>query len=78
MDNKEILLAFFFLVVLCILFRRNENFTNHASVPIFGYQTNPSKCFSCEKQFNPNEAWMGQPSKCFDCERQFGKLPWRK
>lgn len=29
----------------------------------------PTKCFSCERQFNESDAWKGQKTKCFDCER---------
>jgi hypothetical protein len=31
----------------------------------------PTKCFSCENQFAPEEAWRGRPTKCFECEKQF-------
>lgn len=40
-----------------------------AFVP-FDYQRHPTKCFSCESQFTPDMAWMGQPTKCFDCEKE--------
>lgn len=40
-----------------------------AFVP-FDYQHHPTKCFSCESQFTPDMAWMGQPTKCFDCEKE--------
>ena len=29
-----------------------------------------TKCFSCEKQFAPEDAWMGEPTKGFDDERE--------
>jgi hypothetical protein len=33
-----------------------------------------TKCFSCEAQFPPDQAWRGQDTKCFDCERQDAAL----
>lgn len=29
----------------------------------------PTKCFSCEAQYPPQYAWMGQNTKCFSCEQ---------
>ena len=27
-----------------------------------------TRCFSCERQYSEDLAWMGQPTKCFSCE----------
>ena len=41
-----------------------ENFQMHLA--------QPSKCFSCENQYEDKYKWKAQPSKCFDCEKQSG------
>ena len=34
-----------------------------------------SSCYSCERDFPPDERWRAQPSKCFSCERQLAATP---
>lgn len=36
-----------------------------------GAMDHPSSCYSCEKQYDPRDAWQGQKSKCFSCEQDY-------
>jgi len=40
----------------------------------YPYETQPTKCFDCEKQLPPRIAFTGGVSKCYDCENQMGKM----
>ncbi len=39
------------------------------------YFNKRSSCYSCERDFPPEERWRAQPSKCFSCERQLAATP---
>ena len=39
------------------------------------YLEHPTKCFDCEAQYTPLQAWKGQPTKCFDCEKDLASRP---
>ena len=43
---------------------RSFSSENQFSDPRQKYLSNPTKCFSCEKEFG----YKGQPTKCFSCE----------
>ena len=34
------------------------------------YLSNPTKCFSCEKELPVDKKYLGGPTKCFSCEKQ--------
>lgn len=56
------------LIIVFVLLVLNKN---RGSVENFQmYLSQPTKCFSCERQFNNDNKWRAQPSKCFDCERE--------
>ena len=43
---------------------------NEIKDPREKYKANPTKCFSCEKEWG----YKGQPSKCFSCEEPMYSL----
>lgn len=62
MKKKFLLIVMVFLVCAVILGKSIETYMS-------GVLDHPTKCFSCERQFSSDMAWMGQNTKCFSCEQ---------
>lgn len=62
MTNTHCLYLLILIFALC-MFPTNETFQNVVN-------TQPTKCFSCEKELPASMQYLASPSKCFSCEKE--------